>query len=449
LITDMCKALLALTRIHAQAAFALLVHCFQARPVYLSRVSEPNLYGSAMATFDERVDEAVAALARTASTPVVKALRRLPQRMGGLGLTPMVGAKSEKGCLEARGNTRRFIEQYHGQSLQSGMDCWLHFRIGERDYARYRADDMMDEGAADESHHRLSPDELAALVSYKDQWEQIYNHLRTHGHAHQAAWLLSSTCSGAGKFLTWRGGSDGRFLMDSHNFEECLRLRLLVDCFPDAEGMRCQTCDVTLGDDPLHPLNCEGLKVQRAKRHDRLRDAFAQLLRMCYPDAEVSTEKVVDGLPRIGGADDGTGRCRVRADVYMRDGPTVTIFDVAIVNPSARSYIEKGSDESPDVAARHREELKRQAFYERFGTDTQILFVPFVVEATGRMGPAAVAYYDRYIAANTETWKGQQFLAKMSSIVALWNSRMILDTRVMLGAGHRLERHPANEWRRA
>ena len=71
------------------------------------------------------------------------------------------------------------------------------------------------------------------------------------------------------------------------------------------------------------------------------------------------------------------------------------------------------------------------------------------MEATGRMGPAAVAYYDRYIAANTETWKGQQFLAKVSSIVALWNSRMILDTRVMLGAGHRLERHPANEWRRA
>jgi len=223
----------------------------------------------------------------------------------------------------------------------------------------------------------------------------------------------------------------------------------LVDCFPDAEDMRCRTCDVALGTDPLHPLNCDGLKVQRNNRHDRLRDAFAQLLRMSYPDAEVSTEKVVEGLPRIGGTDDGTGRCRVRADVYMRDGPTVTIFDVAIVNPSARSYIEKGSDENPDIAARHREELKRQAFYERFGPDTQINFVPFVVEATGRMGPAAVAYYDRYIAANTETWKGQQFLAKMSSIIALWNSRMILDTRVMLGAGHRLERHPANEWRRA
>ena len=109
----------ALNRIHTQAAFALSALCFNARPVYLSRVSEPHLYWKAMQTFDTRVDEAIADLARTPLTPVITAIRSLPQRMGGLGLSPMAGARSEEGCLAARKNTKEFIERYFPRQLES------------------------------------------------------------------------------------------------------------------------------------------------------------------------------------------------------------------------------------------------------------------------------------------------------------------------------------------
>jgi len=54
------------------------------------------------------------------------------------------------------------------------------------------------------------------------------------------------------------------------------------------------------------------------------------------------------------------------------------------------------------------------------------------------MGPAALDFFTNHIASNAETWKVQQFLAKMSSIIAHWNSRLILETRAA---------YPGNDWR--
>jgi len=121
-----------------------------------------------------------------------------------------------------------------------------------------------------------------------------------------------------------------------------------------------------------------------SERHDRVRDALAQTLKMCFPEAMVSTEEEVPGLvPAIGGAADGQERCRVRSDVYMEKGGSVTIFDVSIVNPGACSYTDPKSAEYTDVAAKDRERKKWQAFHERVPPDRQITFIPFVVEATG------------------------------------------------------------------
>jgi len=62
------------------------------------------------------------------------------------------------------------------------------------------------------------------------------------------------------------------------------------------------------------------------------------------------------------------------------------------------------------------------------------------------MGPAALDFFNTHIASNMETWKVQQFLAKMSSTIALWNSRMIIQTRAAFRAEARMEAYPGNEW---
>ena len=48
----MVKPLPALTRVHPQSAFTLLQLCFNARPCFLTRVSEPHLYMDFAHSFD-------------------------------------------------------------------------------------------------------------------------------------------------------------------------------------------------------------------------------------------------------------------------------------------------------------------------------------------------------------------------------------------------------------
>ena len=64
------------------------------------------------------------------------------------------------------------------------------------------------------------------------------------------------------------------------------------------------------------------------------------------------------------------------------------------------------------------------------------------------MGPAALDFYNRRIAEHTERWKGEQFLVTMSSIIAQWNARLMLETRALLQAGNRQEAYPSNTWTR-
>ena len=98
----MVKPLPALTRVNPQSAFTLLQLCYNARPCYLTRVSEPHLYRPFAHSFDTALDTALAAIARTDLTPEICALRSLPQSLGGLSLPRHGGPQSEKGWLASR-----------------------------------------------------------------------------------------------------------------------------------------------------------------------------------------------------------------------------------------------------------------------------------------------------------------------------------------------------------
>ena len=99
LVSEMAKPLPTLTRVDPQSAYAMLQLCYNARPCYLARVSEPNLYWEAMGEFDAAIDAGIGGIARTAAAPMLPVLRSLPQRHGGLGLPRHQGTQSEKACL--------------------------------------------------------------------------------------------------------------------------------------------------------------------------------------------------------------------------------------------------------------------------------------------------------------------------------------------------------------
>jgi hypothetical protein len=153
------------------------------------------------------------------------------------------------------------------------------------------------------------------------------------------------------------------------------------------------------------------------------------MLKKCFPEAEITREREIGGpQDAIVGAADGR---RTRADVFMRNGAAVTVFDVVIVEQSAPTYLQLGSDTTADAAARNSEASKIQRLHDLGLGDQPFQFVPLAIETTGRLGPKALAYFNDNIA-DTHRRHGEEFLAKLSSTIAKWNARMVLDARAKM-----------------
>ncbi len=118
-------------------------------------------------------------------------------------------------------------------------------------------------------------------------------------------------------------------------------------------------------------------------------------------------------------------------------------FDVVVVNPAAESYrvevsnsaIEGLHDESgtvlqvSSVALQQREAAKRALY--RAGplgrlADDPSCFVPFVVEATGRLGPAANETINSLLRNSKRSWVRSAFVAQLGAIIIRCNALMAL-----------------------
>ena len=114
----------------------------------------------------------------------------------------------------------------------------------------------------------------------------------------------------------------------------------------------------------------------------------------------------------------------MRADVLLDIGGVLTAFDVAIVDPSAPSYIRHQSHRTVDIAAKDREKYKRDQF-SRFVQDVAtITLIPFIIEATERLGPAAAKYMKEIPEQCASARK--EFMGRMGAAVARFNARMVM-----------------------
>ena len=417
MVEDMAAPLPALTRIAPQPAYALLQLCFNTRPRFMARVSEPRLYWPAMGRFDIAVDDALAAIARVPVTPLLRRLRALPQRFSGLGLPRHQGGISEKACLDARETTLKFVDEWL-PDLRSGIDALLEVEVGRMDQSLYRAEIVLEDGEEEELERRLPEYMLQHLATHKRDWLEVYQSLLREGRHHHAAWFMSSAYKGTGSWLLWRGGTDGRFRYIPSEFVEALRLRLLIDPVRNPRhGPHCTLCDAAnLEESPLHPLDCNALRPARRWRHDRVRDALIALFKGHFEDdllvgGNVTGERWYEG-------EDGVRR---KVDIVVHAWGSTYALDVAVVDPSAPTYIRMGSAARPDVAARHRGEQKIAYWREMRGV-RGVNFVPFVVEATGRLGPHAYRFFHD----NLEDVDKAMFYQRMNAAIARWNARMVL-----------------------
>ena len=279
----------------------------------------------------------------------------------------------------------------------------------------------------------LPEDDILRLAVHKRVYLGVLAELQATGNTAACATLLSSGATGTGYFLRWMGGADWRYRYRQGEFLEALRHRLLQAPFPLSGDLRCPSCPgLRFRDSPWHALDCESTGSLRIWRHNIVRNHLKDLLQTVYPDAaELRCERF------IGGAEDGVnadGR-QAKADIFLRlrDGQVIVI-DVVIANPAAPKYIAKHSDTKTDVAAIDREASKRRAIEDLGLGGLQFRFIPFAIEATGRLGPAALQFLQQFIPEGHIDAR-RTFCMSMSATIARFTAKMVLKMRATTGRG--------------
>jgi hypothetical protein len=229
-----------------------------------------------------------------------------------------------------------------------------------------------------ENVQRHQQKELLHELASNDETRYMAAHLRSaHGAVNTTHWF---------RFLPWNPG----FFPDAH-FKTHLRhvLGLLpIDQDPQ-QPIHC-VCgkNFTFHDDPMHNADCHSNKFLIDFRHNKICDLLAALIKKLSPLTTIVREPVLG---------ETAAHQERRADLSMRDGSTTTYIDVAVVNQSAKTYIETPAIRSylySERAAMAKENSKRTSVAQV--VSPRVIpagsFVPFVVDATGHFGPAAMSY---------------------------------------------------------
>jgi hypothetical protein len=244
-------------------------------------------------------------------------------------------------------------------------------------------------------------------------------------YAGQKAYLRSSQNGPASKWIGSSIAAHTEEFFKSEHFAAALRLRLLAPPL-DERGRpleECKGCGTSLEGRFSHPQSCGACNAKGyGTRHVHLREETATMLRNAFAsngDAPwgfggvvlqrpitVKTELKVRVQPPIGWTQGDPLRphqLEPRMDIVIqgREEDTMVLIDVAVVDVGCATYLQAGAAGRADAAAEAREKDKRSDFRRTFNGISDDQFVPFVVEATGRLGPSAKSFLDTVVGEQT------------------------------------------------
>jgi hypothetical protein len=419
-LAAMTASLPTLKTFNPQAAYMLIAHCVNARASFLSRVTElpADIIKTLFDKFDTAIDEA---LARLADCPhhlrdQLRTLRRLPQKMGGLGIYDYAGLQGLKGRNQSRLKVHEFTTANYHSSLYR-----------QTNVATWGALDLGDEGDDELNHTDLAS---VAAFSKRVQLARRVECATIQGEKAvsckaEAAWFLSSCTPNSGRWLSWRGGLSHRFRMSSQLFVDAIRRRLLCPPTPHqlAAARVCCTCSTASRAHPTHLLDCPRNQWLFARRHAVICKLLAKYIAQVCDDSLITMEAAV-----------GQGPNPMRADIVAEIGARVYTLDVSLTNPSNRTNLSHNSHQVSDRAAINRENTKRDKDGHIPGLEAggDRTFTPFVIESTGRLAPSAQAFFNKITAQEFISLKST-FLNSLSACIALYNSLMLRCAKRRLG----------------
>ena len=399
--------------------------CINPRVQYLVRVHEAVDLFDILQRFDSAIDSALWKLAhhdpnRPGQHPmrgaVSSLLRSLPLDMGGLGIARHSWVAGHTGKASSRLLTVQFLDahdthepwldillnSFAAQDFNAG--CPLPLTLEENDDVHIAT---MHDQFSDALDHPMDLDgkalrEMRNQILYYHSLS-LTNYIKTNFSVAQAAWFASSQFDGSGRWLGSLAGAPQHpsLVLSDREYHTALRMRLLLqnavtnDALTLPTHCRCRPRTPLIPTEPLHmldELDCNHRFFQA--RHNACRDLLARVFKRMPGFQSVAREVTLPGQ------DDVAEQHRTRADLVVtwRGGPDdidhSVVLDVAVGNPAAVSYRTRhqGHVNNPPwkfFGAAISREIEKQARYAPLHLGEG--FVPFAIDATGRLGPAALS----------------------------------------------------------
>ena len=443
LVDKMVKALKHLGNLEPRHATHLLRTCINTRASYLSRVLDLEHSFMALKSFDNEIDKAVLVIAGCVPTsewtsldtrnPIfndVLLLRSLPTFLAGLGIPRHASPIGERAFLLSRRFLRDFLVNYypHLTDLEN-PDYSICKRNDLTDYQILPALDTVSPERCEDQDLEFNSEmekctykELAAALkksvrSYQYRVSDIFlESLLENGRKAEAAWVRSSRFEGSGQWLRcdpYR--SFGLYSISNKVFREALRLRLLLHPCDDLAYVDRQcTCTQEAMKEPFHLIDCKHSNWYHHNRHDAVQKILVELIKKVYAMDNLEIEEANVRLLTLAGN-------KAMGDIRFRTGASSRIIDVTVADPSAKSWRE-GAALAPDFCAEDREKAKTNQ-YRQVADFNLNNFVPFAVEATGRLGPRASRFLDELVG-NNESLKWL-FKDKINFAINFYNAKCV------------------------
>jgi hypothetical protein len=411
---------------------------------------------------------------------LVLSLRSQPLAQGGLGIQRYSGLAGEVACVKSRGLLATFLIERLPSLVSTALSGWSPVYLGATEEPNLQDEgipfltshsrttsplgDILSEevfnSLSNEIKEAISDARDARLVShsiYSRRSSDLVTLLNELQRPALAQYLQSSRFKGSGRWLAGKGSPIfyGPFgFRSTQEYIIALRLRLLLPPTSSTAlggAIACSCGEIYLHDDlPFHYMDCIRMPKLHKQRHNLLRDTLCSFLKSASPnvDCTITTEAIAirnnqDLAVSVNGDTIGDGNALLspnnmdditqhRIDIAVTGLNRLQYIDITVVNSSARSYLTSGhqlnghavnslSSQSYSYAVLERERQKRERLRGLLGNrvDSLINFVPFVVEITGKVGPASTKLLE---AVDLIGWSSGIYLAQVGSIIARYNA---------------------------
>lgn len=376
-----------------QCAMLLLRVCGLPRFCYLARAVAPSVSNAACVKFDKLVSKSFGSIIGRKSVPFQPSTTltiESPLSLGGIGLVPRVAIASAA-YLAALSSACRFIREPLLQYVSTDGACLSHRAIqsaldavranGSTIIAATNPSDFFAEFRSQVTEQQIAhAAHLQRSIMREIHEFRIKNAVLS---PQDRARLTSAMQANAYAWLT-TPPTDGDTTITNPDFTYALRHRAGVSPFD--HPFSCPGCGVAVSDtNHDHLFACPTIRsVTCIPRHKSVLNALHRIGEAsgAYTQIEYRPPRQHGSVPK-----------RIRPDVSMVGSDLALLSDVAIVTPTAKSYVAKSSKTA--LAAAKIVGDRKSAKYRALAAAEHKSFLPFVVESYGAMGSAANTLIDQ------------------------------------------------------